>query len=247
MTLAEFLLPVKGGSNRYKVLGVLYFNQMSTENNEMTLAEVKRALVGTRFHGVSKINVADVLTRSEHYVNRRTDGKGQRLWSLTESGKNYVEDGLGIESKSDEIQNDVATLARLLPNITDPDAKAFCEESIKCLRSGALRASVVFLWTGAVSVLRSKAMHKGIKDLNAALLKFDPKSRSVTKSEDFAYIKDSTLLLVLQELSVIDKGERATLEEGLGLRNRCSHPTKYHPGEKKASSFIEDVVGIVFT
>jgi hypothetical protein len=36
------------------------------------------------------------------------------------------------------------------------------------------------------------------------------------------------------------------LEEALNLRNRCGHPTKYRPGEKKVSSFIEDVAGIVF-
>jgi hypothetical protein len=68
----------------------------------------------------------------------------------------------------------------------------------------------------------------------------------VTKLEDFAYIKDATALLAFQELGIVDKGEKATLGEALDLRNRCGHPTKYKPGVKKASSFIEDVVGIVF-
>jgi hypothetical protein len=53
--------------------------------------------------------------------------------------------------------------------------------------------------------------------------------------------------MALQDLALIDKGEKATLEEALNLRNRCGHPTRYKPGVKKASSFIEDVVGIVFS
>lgn len=69
----------------------------------------------------------------------------------------------------------------------------------------------------------------------------------MSKLEDFAYIRDATALLAFQELGILDKGEKTTLAEALDLRNRCGHPTKYVPGVKKASSFIEDVVGIVFT
>jgi hypothetical protein len=68
----------------------------------------------------------------------------------------------------------------------------------------------------------------------------------VKKLEDFAYIRDATALLAFQELGILDKGEKTTMGEALDLRNRCGHPTNYKPGIKKASSFIEDVVGIVF-
>jgi hypothetical protein len=73
-----------------------------------------------------------------------------------------------------------------------------------------------------------------------------PEARNVGKLDDFAYIKDAVLLLALFDLGIIDKGEKGTLEENLDLRNRCGHPTKYKPGVNKSSSFIEDVVGIVF-
>ena len=49
-----------------------------------------------------------------------------------------------------------------------------------------------------------------------------------------------------QDLGLFDKAEKTTLGEALDLRNRCGHPSKYVPGVKKVSSFIEDVVGIVF-
>jgi hypothetical protein len=43
----------------------------------------------------------------------------------------------------------------------------------------------------------------------------------------------------------VDKAEKTTLSEALDLRNRCGHPSRYH-GVKKVSSFLEDVIGIVF-
>ena len=51
----------------------------------------------------------------------------------------------------------------------------------------------------------------------------------------------------LPDLGVVDKAQKDTLVDALNLRNRCGHPTKVKPGVNKAKSFIEDVVGIVFT
>ena len=49
------------------------------------------------------------------------------------------------------------------------------------------------------------------------------------------------------DLSIFDKSEKRQLGQALDLRNDCGHPVKYKPGEKKVSSFIEDVTSIVFT
>jgi hypothetical protein len=55
------------------------------------------------------------------------------------------------------------------------------------------------------------------------------------------------MLLAAKELGILDKPQKDTLEEALNLRNRCGHPGKYRPGIKKASSFIEDTISIVFS
>ena len=62
----------------------------------------------------------------------------------------------------------------------------------------------------------------------------------------FSTSKDKAFLLAAEGVDVLDKAERTTLEEALNLRNKCGHPTKYNPGIAKASSFIEDVTGIVY-
>ncbi len=246
MTLVEFIAPLKNSSIRDKVLAVLYFQHRYASNQSLTVEQLRTQLKSARVPKAAKINVADILSKSGHYVDSPGSEGARRLWRLTTSGEEFVRTLLKLPTAEPEVEHNVATLEQLASQITDTQVREYVDEAVKCLRVGALRASIVFLWTGAIRTLQSKALAKGRKTLNAALVKHDPKARNVTKLDDFAYIKDASLLLALFDLSIVDKGEKGTLEENLDLRNRCGHPTKYKPGVNKASSFIEDVVGIVF-
>jgi hypothetical protein len=94
--------------------------------------------------------------------------------------------------------------------------------------------------------MQDHAFGNGTQALNAAITKHDPRAREISKIEDFSFIKDYVQLLAYRELAIIDKGQWQTLKEGLDLRNRCGHPTKYNPGASKVAGFVEDVIGIVF-
>ena len=83
--------------------------------------------------------------------------------------------------------------------------------------------------------------------VNASMQKHDHKARRVIKIDAFAYIKDSTALLVTKGIGVLDKQENDTFDEALDLRNCCGHPGKYESGIKKVSGFIENVVSIPFS
>ena len=246
MTLVEFLAPLKDKPNKDKCLAVLYYEHRYAGRETLTVERIRSALGRARVHRWKKINVADVLSKSGHYVDTPVSKGTQHLWKLTASGEQHVRTLLGLPSSEPEIEHDVGTLAVLASGVSNSDVRGYVEEAIKCLQVGALRAAVVFLWTGAIRSLRESALAAGSSSLNAALMKHDPKSRRVSKIDDFAYIKDETLLMAAQELGILDKGERSTLREALNLRNRCGHPTKYSPGVKKVSSFVEDVVGIIF-
>jgi hypothetical protein len=153
---------------------------------------------------------------------------------------------MGLPETEPEVEHDVSKLQKILAHITDPLVKGFIEESMTCLKVGAVKASIVFMWAGAVRVLQEQVMAKGEANVNAAILVHDTKARTVKKVDDFQYIKDKTFLLAAEGAGVLDKAQRGTLEDALNLRNKCGHPTKYHPGPAKAASFIEDVAGIVF-
>jgi hypothetical protein len=246
MTIAEFLAPLGPGSQRGVCLGVLYYHQHYEDKPSLTTEEVRDELVRARVPKASKINVADVLSKSGALVDCPGASGNRRLWQLTSSGETHIRARLNLPAPSPDIEHDVATLQSLAAKVSDSVVRDYILEAIKCLSVGAIRAAIVFLWTGATRTLQEESFTNHHGKLNAAIAKHDPKARIVNKLEDFAYIRDATALLAFQELGILDKGEKTTLGEALDLRNRSGHPTNYKPGVKKASSFIEDVVGIVF-
>jgi hypothetical protein len=159
---------------------------------------------------------------------------------------------LGIASnpapanRHNESDADVHALEQVVAKIVDEGTRDYLEEAVRCLRADARRACIVFAWTGAIRVIHDQLLKAGNAALSAAIQKHDARARPVSTMDHFAYIKDKTTLLAAQELGIFDKSEKDTLEENLGLRNRCGHPGKYQPREKKVASFIEDLVTIVF-
>lgn len=246
MTLVEFLHPVVGNSNRDKCLAVLYYKHRYEQVESLTAQQIQQALIQARIPKARNINVADVLAKSGASVDSPGSTGSSRLWRITDAGKKHIRDLMGLPETEPEVEHDVSELNKLLARITDPVVKGFVEESVTCLKVGALKAAIVFLWAGAVRTLQAKLTLKGISQVNAAILPHDPKARQVKKQDDFQYIKDKVFLLAAEGVGVLDKAERTTLEDALDLRNKCGHPTKYSPGPAKTKSFIEDVTGIVF-
>lgn len=241
-TLAEFLSPVRDGSHRDRVLGTLAYLERYSDQRSATSTDIKAKMVSARLSGARKVNVSDVLARAGHLVDR-DPSSGE--WTLTTSGEEYVASKLPLDDVP-AAQVVADSIRSVLPGISDEVARDFASESISCLEAEALRAAVVFLWSGAIRVLQERAMAYGSSAVSAAVKTHDPKARDVKKLEDFAQVKDRVALLAFRDLGLIDKGEWTTLQEGLDLRNRSGHPTKYRPGLAKVRAFIEDVVGIVF-
>jgi hypothetical protein len=247
MTLVEFLTPLRDGTRQDRILATLYFKERNEDQRGLTVDQIRQALLSARVKGARTLNVADVLNKAAQWVDTiGVDGK-KRLWGLTDSGRTHVRELLGLPSSDVEVEHDVAKLASLVGKLHDAEIRDYLDEALKCLRVGALRACVVFAWTAGIRVLQASVLSTGTTAATAAIQKHDPKARNVNRVDDFAYVKDSTTLLAARELGVIDKNQRDTLEEALNLRNRCGHPTKYKPGEKKVSSFIEDIVSIIFS
>lgn len=247
MTLAEFLRPVQKGTHQQRVLGVLYFMEKYEARPSATVQDIRQALKIARMPGWAKVNLPDVLRKSAHLVHFSELRTKHRLWSLTQSGRNRLASAIDASGTPKEFEQDSATLHNIVAGISDAGVKDYLEEALKCLGAGALRATVVFVWTATIRTLQSAAIGKGHAALNAALQKHDQRAKSIVRIDDFSYIKDSVLLLAARDLGLLDKNEKDTLQEALDLRNRCGHPGQYKPGIKKVSSFIEDTVSIVFS
>lgn len=246
MTLVEFIYPVRKRSISDQCLSVLYFEQRYNNRLSLTVGEIRTFLKRARMPRATKANLADILAKSAPYID--VVGKKGKcfLWAITTSGQQYVRTIHKLPEADVEIEHDVSALNSLLRSISDKYVADYIRESIKCLSIGALRAAVVFLWSGAVQNIRQTVLKRGFQKLNSAIIKYDAKSRKVRRLDDFVYIKDSVLLFVAQDIGVFDKNERGILEDALDLRNKCGHPGKYKLGPKKVSSFIEDIVGIIW-
>jgi hypothetical protein len=247
MTLVEFLNPVKNSSNRDRCLAVLYYRHRYDQIKSLTAEQIKAALIQCRIPNAKSMNVPDVLAKSGAFVDSPGAKGLARLWKLTGAGEIHVRQVMGLKEAEAEIEHDVSYLKTIAAKISDPLIRAYIEEAIDCLSIGALKAGVVFVWAGAVRTLQERVLGTGLPLINAAIQTHDSRARQIKKLDDFQYIKESTLLLAAEGVGVLDKAERTTLEENLNLRNKCGHPNKYDPGIKKASSFIEDVTGILFT
>ncbi len=246
MTVVEFLHPLKGGAVRDICLGAMYFAQRYDRKNELTVEELRALLKRARVPRAAKLNLADILGKSAPHVDAAGKRGNRFLWTLTPSGQERVRSLLGLPEAEVEIEHDVSSLATLLDSISNAEVSDYLHESIKCLSVGALRAAVVFLWAGAIRQIQQDSIACGVGNVNAAVQKHDSKSRTIRKLDDLAYIKESTLLLASQDLGLFDKNQRGVLTDALNLRNKCGHPGKYKPGPKKVSSFMEDVINVVF-
>lgn len=247
MTLVEFLHPIKTSPTRDICLATMYFHERFEKGGAITVEALRALLKRARIPKATKLNLADTLSKSAPYVDAVSKQGARFVWSLTTTGAEHVRQILGLPSQDIEIENDLSSLKQLVSTLADPDVVDYLNEAIKCLQVDALRATVVFLWSGAVKKLRDNALSCGVTNLTNAILKFDPKAKPIKKLDDLVLIKESVLLLSIQELGLVDKNQRSVLEDCLDLRNKCGHPGKYKVREKKVSSFIEDLVGIVFT
>lgn len=247
MTLIEFLAPLKSSSTRDRCLAVLFYLKTREGTDSATVETIRAGLVRARVPKATKVNVSQVMARAGQYVDSPGASGGKKLWGLTDTGEDFVRELLELPIVNKQVQHDVDALTKLAAGISDDHVCGYVEEALTCLRFGARRATVVFLWAGAVWTLQSEALQKGGSAVTAALRKHQPKAREIKTIEDFGWINDATFLLAATDLALVDKSQATILGQALDLRNACGHPTKYTVGENKVSSFIEDLVNIVWT
>lgn len=245
MLFVEFIAPAKNSTQANKCLCALYYLKHNLQIEVASVTQIKNILHRGRV--VTRSNNMNY-PRALGSLAENVDSPASGFWQITPSGERFVRELLQMPDVEMEAENDTTILEHLVDQkVTDPAVKEYFMEGIDCLKIGRLRASVVFLWVGSIYLIRQTLIAQDIPKLNAAIQKHDPKARTVKTVDDFAYIKDITQLLAMKELGLCDKAQKDVLEQCLDLRNKCGHPTKYSPGPKRVSAFIEDIVNIIFS
>lgn len=135
-------------------------------------------------------------------------------------------------------------LQRTIAKVTDPARRDFLAEAISCLEVGARRATVILSWIATLDHMYDYVLAHGLVQFNAALGKQTGKlgKLSIAKKDDFGDLKESEFILVCRSAGLVTNDVRKILEEKLGFRNSCSHPSSIAVGDSKVLSFIEDIV-----
>jgi hypothetical protein len=244
VTLAEFLQPVRGASKGDQLLATLFYFKYEEGKDGLTTGQLRDALVRARIPRAKDANLSDALGRLIPKVDRYLGD-----WSLTGTGEEDVRIRLGLDlGQPTKAVQDVTALSRLLPEIDDAVIRDYIHESVTCLQADARRAAVVFLWSGVVAVVREEvwqAAGKKPTEIEKAVQKRNPRI-SFRKRADFESVNDATLIEITDDFELYGKAQRKRLKEGLDLRNDCGHPTTWKPGENKVSSFIEDMLQVVW-
>jgi hypothetical protein len=135
------------------------------------------------------------------------------------------------------------TLRAHLKKVIEPNQRLYLKEAIDCYEIEAYRASVIMTWILTLDHLHNYIFSQKLKEFNQALSKRKGiKINKIRTSDDFCELKESDFIEICRSAKIITPDVRKILDEKLGFRNSCAHPSGIKIKEAKATSFIEDLL-----
>jgi hypothetical protein len=89
-------------------------------------------------------------------------------------------------------------------------------------------------------------MQFGNVEVTSAIKHHYKDAKAIKYIDDLSKYKESTILNAAMTIGLYDRNQKSILEECLKLRNRCSHPGKYRPGDLAVAAYIENLIRTVF-
>lgn len=138
----------------------------------------------------------------------------------------------------------VPYLKKTIAKVSNPVRKEYLAEAISCLAVGARRATIVLTWIATMDHLYEYVLQKKLVEFQSALsCRNDRISQlTITGRDELTEIKESAFIEVCRSANIVTNDVRKILDEKLGTRNSCAHPSTITIGESKVVSFIEDLV-----
>ena len=168
------------------------------------------------------------------YIRTKTGYKLQRHMREALSKK------LGAETVTAQMSATLRSLEYKLPAGAD---KEFLKEALDCFEIGANRAAIVMTWILAMDHLFAYILAHKLSDFNAALAKDKGvKLTSVSHRDNFTEIKETKFIELCRAAGIISNDVRKILDQKLGTRNSCAHPSGVTVNKSKVIDFVEDLV-----
>jgi hypothetical protein len=98
-------------------------------------------------------------------------------------------------------------------------------------------------WNLAMDHLFAHIIKHKLADFNAALSKDKGvKTDAITRRDDFTEIKETKFIELCRAAGIISNDVRKILDQKLGTRNSCAHPSGVTVNKSKVIDFVEDLV-----
>ncbi len=179
-----------------------------------------------------------------------TEGVAARPQLYIKSGKTgyrlqrHYREELAARLGATTVAAQTSTELRRLESALPPGAKKdFLSETIGCFEAGANRATVVMCWILAIDHLYDHVWNHRLTEFNQTLAKNpDKRIRHVSTREDLSEIPEGRFIEYLRAANLISNDVRKILDEKLGTRNSCAHPSVISVKRSKVIDFVEDLV-----
>ena len=147
---------------------------------------------------------------------------------------------LGAEAVTAQTSATLRGLGHKLPAGAD---KEFLKEAVDCFEIGANRAAIIMTWILAMDHLFAYILAHKLVDFNLALSNDKGvKINSVSQRDDFTEIKETKFIELCRAAGIVSNDIRKILDQKLGTRNSCAHPSGMTINKSKVIDFIEDLV-----
>jgi hypothetical protein len=136
-------------------------------------------------------------------------------------------------------------LRKLENKLIEGAKKGFLKETIDCFEIGANRATIIMCWLLVMDHLFELILTKHLGPFNVELAKVTDKRVKVSTivgRDDFGDIPEGKFIELLKASSVISNDVRKILDQKLGTRNSCAHPSGVAIKGSKVIDFVEDLV-----
>lgn len=147
-------------------------------------------------------------------------------------------------------------LDELLSDVESPEESEYLKEARECVRYGLLRGSAILGWCAAIDHIHHALERIGFAAFNSASSRMATQQKgryrkfsqvqNVHSIGELRQVFDSTTLLILEGMQLIDSNQYTRLRSCFDLRNQCAHPGEAPVTEYNLVSFFSDINEIVF-
>jgi len=251
MLILEFLKDlgnVQGYSRKSKIILFAYYLRQYQAVIEFGAVDIKQCFIDALIKPPSDLNkLLKVLAKGKDSPFMRAKRSGR--YSLTLSGLNEVEEHITSKQQQEVnidsyLTSTIPYLKKVISKVSEENQRKFMAESTACLGVDAKRASIIMTWAGAIAHLYDYILAHKLGDFNTALGRRGDKYGKLTIStyDDFSDIPESVFIEVCRSARIISNDVKKILEEKLGIRNTCAHPSGVEIHRTKVVNFIEDLV-----